>query len=296
MYWNLVVTQRRRKQMTHFKAYPFYIGFNARLFANSWRPIREELVFARASRFSALQIRKDDSSIDEHYLGDSFLDVSRLMRKNRLITAVELVMHVDEKGQTPGGGMPVELFEANLPAIQALNSTFVHWHLIPKAGCSRPAAAALESSLIAQFATGVSTAQQYGIQLGFKQNQPDHFLFSTPQSCQAILDRVPHLMFVWDLNHTHPDHLPGFLSLAQRMSMVHISDTPLPDAAPHSPLADADTDDFETCLRQLLNTGFTGPAILKMDELGRDSDEALQNLHKRFKKVVECCLNPNPPA
>jgi len=286
--------------MPIIKSYPFYTGYNARLFPHNWRPLREELAFARKHGFNALQIRRDDSVIDEHHLGDSFLDISRLMRKNSLIPTVELVMHLDENCRTPGGVMPLELFEANLPAIQALNSALVHWHLVPLPGCSPTAAAAMERSLVAQFAAGVATAQIYGIQLCFEHNEPDIFLYSTPQSCQALLDQVPDLMFVWDLNHTHPDHLPGFLDLAPRMRMLHLSDALLPAVNHHLPLG-LGTIDFEAYIRPLLKAGFTGPAILeigglpKSGGLGRDSDEALLDSLKRFKRIVDRCLDPNQP-
>jgi L-ribulose-5-phosphate 3-epimerase len=286
--------------MTKAKPYPFYPGYNARLFPANWRPFREELAFAQSAGFSALQVRRDDSSIDEKHLGDSFLDLSRMMRKARVLVTVELVMHVDEKGRTPGGITPTELFESNLPAVQALNVSLVHWHLVAKAGLSPQALTALENALIPQFAAGVATAEKYGIHLGLEHNEPDVPLFSTPQSIQAALERVPGLMFVWDINHTHPDHLSGFLSLARRMRVLHLSDTPLPAVNHHLPLGQGNID-FETCLRPLIKAGFNGPAILeigglpKSGGLGRDTDEALRDSLKYFKKVVEHCLVPDPP-
>jgi L-ribulose-5-phosphate 3-epimerase len=268
------------------------IGFNARLFPANWRPVRDEMAVARACGFEALQIRQDDSFIDENHLGNSFLDISRMLRKSNLIITVELVMHVNELGLTPKGATPAELLEANLPAIQALSCQYVHIHLVPRASYTPERIAAMETGLVSQLAAGAATARHYGFLLGFEHNEPEVMLFSHPERCQMVLDRVPDLNFVWDFNHTLPEHFSQFCSLIPRMSVIHISDTPLPEINHHLPLGQG-TIDLEAHLIPLLKGGFNGPAILEIGGLpksggiGKDTDEALLDSSRRLKKAIE---------
>ena len=75
----------------------------------------------------------------------------------------------------------------------------------------------------------------------------------------ALLDAVPGLGFVWDVNHTHPDDLAAFKALAPRMSMLHVSDTPLPETNYHLPIGMGNVD-FADYFRAALGGGFTGAA------------------------------------
>jgi sugar phosphate isomerase/epimerase len=271
---------------------PLQIGFNARLFPTNWRPVRDEMAVARAYGFDALQIRQDDSFINESHLGESFLDISRSLRKNTLTIVVELVMHVNELGLTPKGETPAELLDSNLPAIQALNCQYVILHLVPRAVYDLPTITALEDRLVPQLAAGAATARNYGFLLGFEHNEPEVPLFSNPERCQMVLDRVPDLNFVWDINHTTPEHYLQFCSLIPRMSAVHISDTPLPEVNHHLPLGQGKID-LEAHITALLKGGFTGPVILEIGGLpksggtGKDTDEALYDSLQRLKKAVE---------
>ena len=88
---------------------------------------------------------------------------------------------------------------------------------------------------------------------------------------------MPGLGFVWDMNHTSPEHLDGFLALTPRMTMIHVSDTRLPTVNDHYPLGMGEID-FPAYCRALLSRGFDGPAILEIGGLpqsggyGRDTE------------------------
>jgi sugar phosphate isomerase/epimerase len=102
---------------------------------------------------------------------------------------------------------------------------------------------------------------------------------------------VPDLGFVWDWNHTAPEHLTGFLALASRITMLHIADTRLPTVNDHLPLG-MGTVDFALYSRELLAHGFSGPAILEIGGLpqsggyGRDTDAALVDSRDRLHAAI----------
>ena len=108
-----------------------------------------------------------------------------------------------------------------------------------------------------------------------------------------MLDAVPGLGFVWDMNHTAPEHLDGFLALTPRMTMIHVADTRLPTVNDHYPLG-MGAIDFPAYCRALRARGYDGPAILEIGGLpqsggyGRDTDDALiDSLHR-----LEAALTP----
>jgi L-ribulose-5-phosphate 3-epimerase len=271
---------------------PFQVGFNARLFPNIWRPARDEIAFAKAHDFQALQFRRDNAAIDEKQLGDSFSVMAEVVRGADLVVTIELVLHVNGHGETPLGQTPLEILEANLPAIQSFDCHFVHWHLVPTPDLKGSDILKLENILTSYFMTGAAYAREHDFQLGFEHNEPDLMLFSTPESCHRLLSRVPDLRFVWDFNHTILEHLPGFFELIPHMRVIHVSDTPLPKVNHHLPLG-LGTVDYPEYSRVLLEGGFSGPAILEIGGLaksggtGRDTDETLVDSYRRFRKAVE---------
>jgi sugar phosphate isomerase/epimerase len=99
------------------------------------------------------------------------------------------------------------------------------------------------------------------------------------------------LCFVWDFNHTTPEDLPAFLALMPRMSMLHVSDTLLPEVNYHLPLG-LGTVDFAAYCQALRTGGFHGPAILEIGGLpksggyGRDTDTALQDSRQRLQQAA----------
>ena len=120
----------------------------------------------------------------------------------------------------------------------------------------------------------------HGFRCGIEHNEPEIPHFPSPERCAAALIATPGLGLVWDLNHTAPEQLDGFLALAERMTMLHVADTPLPAVNHHLPLG-LGTIDFPAYFAALLARDFRGPAILEIGGLphsggyGRDTDAAL---------------------
>jgi sugar phosphate isomerase/epimerase len=86
---------------------------------------------------------------------------------------------------------------------------------------------------------------------------------------------------VWDLNHTLPEHVADFARLRNRLSLVHVSDTPLPETNHHLPLGRGSVD--VSVVRDL-----DVPLILEVGGLpvsggpGLDTDDALLDSRARL--------------
>ena len=268
------------------------IGMNARLFPNNWRPTQREIAFARAHGFQAIQFSDRKEELDEEYLGDDYSTVATAIQRSGLIVALEMLIRIDTRGQTVSSATPLDVLKANLPAILTLPCRYVHWHLALTELLPEETVRALEQALAPQLAEGATIAEQYHFQLGLENNEPDESLFGNPDSCKLLLETVPNLKFVWDINHTIPEHVSGFRTLIPFMSMIHIADTPLPAVNHHLPLG-LGTIDFVDHCRVLLATKFQGPAILEIGGLpksggvGRDTDNALIDSYQRFAHVLE---------
>jgi L-ribulose-5-phosphate 3-epimerase len=163
------------------------IGFNARLFPNNWRPAREEIGFARANGFAAIQFRARNEGTGEDYLGDSFAAVAGML------AVLEMVILIGPDGRTATDQTQLDVLQANLPIIRALPCRHAHWHLAPSNPIDAGAARALEVTLIKQFRQAVAIAVDHGFQFATENNEPDERLFATPASCEAMLDEVPGL-------------------------------------------------------------------------------------------------------
>ncbi len=267
------------------------VGMNGRFFPGNWRPARQEIAFAQAAGFQTIQFAVRDEELRKEKLGDTFATVAALLAEARLTAVMEILVRIDEQGRTPNGLTPLSILEASLPAITALPCKMVHWHL----AASRPldtTAAEVEELLYPQLNAGVALARQAGFLLGLEHNEPDLLLFGTPAQCAAALAAAPGLHFVWDLNHTTAEHLASFLDLAPRMSMLHVSDTALPEVNYHLPLGQGSID-FATYFAELRARGFTGPAILeiggqpKSGGFGRDTDAALIDSRRRLTTILD---------
>jgi L-ribulose-5-phosphate 3-epimerase len=274
------------------------IGFNARLFPNNWRPAREEIEFARLNGFRAIQFRAKEAGTDEAHLADPFATVAVALRSADVTVALEMVILLDERGRNAAGQTPLDVLIANLPCIHGLPCRYVHWHLAPVAIVHGAQGAvfdetrirAWEAALVPQFEAGLALGQRHGFRFAVENNEPDAKLFATPASCQRVLEAVPGLEFVWDMNHTALEDAPGFQALAPRMSMLHVSDTPLPAVNRHLPLGQGSVD-LEGYCRAVLRGGFRGPAILEIGGLpkyglGWDTDEALINSRRLLLQAV----------
>ncbi|MBN1261673.1 MAG: TIM barrel protein [Anaerolineae bacterium] len=266
------------------------VGFNARLFPSNWRPVLNEIQFARDCGFQALQIRAKPEGLEEAQLGASFETVARALREADLTLAIEIAVYVDETGRTESGGTLLDTFRANLPALVALESRHVHWHVATCESLTKESVAALEERLALQFASAVTWAQDRGFQFAFEHNDPDLRLFYTPARCQWLLDQTPGLGFVWDFCHTSQEHIAGFKALAPWTTLLHVSDTALPEVNEHLPLGLGSVD-FEDYCRALAVGGFAGMAILEIGGLpksggfGRDTDAALSASRQRLAQA-----------
>lgn len=272
------------------------IGINARLFPSNWRPARDEIAFASANGFRSIQFPGQLHGLDAERLGDPIEAVAAALRATHLIAVMEIVVLVDLEGRTKLGTTLVDVLQANLPAITTLPCAYVHLHLAPSIRADDSLWEALERRLVPQFAACVALARDNGFKLGFEHNEPDIRLFPTVERCVALLDAVPDLGLVWDFNHTPLADVATYLELAQRITMLHVSDTPVPQLNYHYPLG-MGAIDFTSYCRGLQDRGFAGPAILEIGGLpksggyGRDTDAALidsaRRLHQAFDSTSQ---------
>ena len=109
------------------------IGMNGRFFPNNWRPVLDEIRFAHAAGFSALQFQGKESGLTEEHLGASFIETKNALKAANLTATMELPLRLQGDGHTRSGRTPLEVLEANLPAIQSLPCQHVHWHLVLEA-------------------------------------------------------------------------------------------------------------------------------------------------------------------
>jgi sugar phosphate isomerase/epimerase len=264
---------------------------NARLFPSNWRPATEEIAFARARGFAALQFPGQEHGLDAARLGAPFPVVAEALREARIAPVMEIIVRLGEGERTAAGLTPLDVLRLNLPAIAALGCARVHLHLAPLHRMDLTALRKLEAGVAPQFAQGVELAGEHGFRFGFEHNEPWVPLFAEPDACAALLEATPGLGFVWDCNHATPEQVDDYLALTPRMQMLHIADTPLPEVNHHLPLG-LGAIDFDGYLGALLARGFAGPAILEIGGLprsggyGRDTDEALVDSLGRLRRVV----------
>ncbi|MEN9935271.1 MAG: hypothetical protein RLZZ387_1850 [Chloroflexota bacterium] len=256
------------------------IGTNARLFPSNWRPARQEVEFARVAGFRCVQFHGREHGVDESHLGEAPELVGEALSEAGITPVMEIVVRVHANGLTQEGSTPLDMLRANLPAIRGLGCERVHWHLAPAERMEASQLRAVETDVVPQLAAAVEIAARAGFQFGLEHNEPDIPLFATPEACAAALDATPGLGFVWDLNHTPPDQLDDFLAFTPRMSLLHVSDTPLPEVNYHLPLG-LGSIDFRAYFAALVAGDYRGPAILEIGGIpksggfGRDTDVAL---------------------
>ena len=257
------------------------LGFAARLFDQE-KTAAQEIDFAGRQGFGCVQFRGSEEGITAAYLGEDLPRTADRLRQARVAPTVELLIGLGADGRTPTGKTPLDVLEANLPAFKILGVRHVHWHLYPLAHADMPPEAArpLEEATVPQARQALALAQEQGFSFGIENNSPEGLMFVDPERCAWLLEEVPGLGLVWDLNHTRPEDTAAFASLAHRMVLLHVSDTRLPRTNDHLPLGMGSIDLAARC-RPLLECCFDGPAILEIGGLphsggfGRDTDEAL---------------------
>jgi L-ribulose-5-phosphate 3-epimerase len=127
--------------------------------------------------------------------------------------------------------------------------------------------------------------------LGLEHNAPDQLLFARSEACAAVLEAVPQLGFVWDVNHTALDDFAAFEVLLRRATFVHASDTPLPETNHHLPIGLGNVDFARVCA-VLGAAAFDGPFVLEIGGLpksggyGRDTDDALRASRERLLELA----------
>jgi sugar phosphate isomerase/epimerase len=203
--------------------------FFGRLTGGNWRPPAQELGFAAATGFDTVQIRSDRAGELEDELGVGAAELGALFDDVGLEPVLEmLVRHDEEPGTIP------RALRANLAAIDAIGFLRVHVHPVG------PREAA--PLLAADFAEALAVAEDAGLVFAVEHNAPGHRLLVEPDEVEALLEAVPGLGFVWDVNHTLPEHRDRFLALRERITLVHVSDTPLPETNHHLPLGRGNVD------------------------------------------------------
>jgi L-ribulose-5-phosphate 3-epimerase len=259
------------------------IGHNARIFENDFHPALEEIRFAKRARFSGIQFPDRQGGLLEHRLGAGFAEIQHAFEDAQLDVALEIFHEVGHEVSWT----PLETLRKSLPAIQGLGITLVHWHLHTRQPISEQPR--LEDFLALEFAAGVEIAQEYGFKIAFEHNDKN-ILLANPQACANMLKRVPGLGFVCDLNHFPADQLPDYAALAPRITMLHISDSPLPQLNHHRPIGLGKID-FQTYFKAFLEHGFDGMGILEIGGqpwaggYGQDTDDALEDSLQRLTKL-----------
>jgi sugar phosphate isomerase/epimerase len=236
--------------------------FFGRLNEGNWRPPPDEIAFAAAAGFDTVQIRSDRAGEIEDELGFPATELGELFDDAGVEPVLEmLVRHVGELGTL------ARALRANLDAIEAIGFLRVHIHAVG------PSDAA--PLLQADFAEALEVAEEAGLIFAAEHNAPGHRLLVEPDEVEALLDSVPGLGLVWDINHTLAEHVPRFLALRELITLVHVSDTPLPETNHHLPLGRGTVD--LSVLEQIEDV----PFILEIGGLphsggpGLDTNEAL---------------------
>ncbi len=275
---------------------PIKIGMNGRFYSGNKHTARDEIVFAKMAGFDCIQFPGPPNGLDVVRLGDSLDVVGMALRRAGITAVMEMVIPLYGNGLTAEGDAPLDVLRANLQAIQALNCTHAHWHIVAAEPMTTIELRDLEQQMIPQMRTAVALARTHRFVFGFEHNSADVPLFHSPETCADVLTAVPGLGFVWDFNHTAESDLAAYGALSQNASMLHVSDTPWPEVNHHLPLGHGSLD-FPLFLQALLTAHYAGPAILEIGGLpksggyGRDTNEALIDSRTRFHETVLSLLS-----
>jgi sugar phosphate isomerase/epimerase len=245
--------------------------FFGRLTGGNWRPPVDELAFAAAAGFDTVQIRSDRPGEIEDELGVDAETLGALFDDNGLEPVLEMLVRHDGDP-----GTLARALRANLTAIEAIGFLRVHVHPVG------PSEAAPQ--LAADFAEALAVAEGAGLIFAFEHNAPGHRLLVDPDAVESLLEAVPGLGLVWDVNHTDTADVRRFLALRERMTLVHVSDTPLPETNHHLPLGRGNVE------LAPLRTFEDVPLILEIGGLphsggpGLDTDDALRDSLERLRQ------------
>jgi len=239
----------------------------------NWRPPADELQFAAAAGFDTVQIRSDRPVEIEDELGVPPAELGELFDDAGLEPVLEMLVRHDGEP-----GCFARALEANLPAIEAIGFLRVHIHPVGPSDVA--------PLLHADFAEALAIADAAGLIFGAEHNAPGHRLLVGADEVEALLEAVPALGLIWDINHTPAEDVPRFLAFRERFTLVHVSDTPLPETNHHLPLGRGNVD--FSVLQDIDDV----PLILEIGGLphsggpGLDTDEALLASKRRLTPVV----------
>lgn len=290
--------------MANDNKFGIQIGLNGRFFPENWRPTLDELAFAEASGFQAMQFVAKEEGLDEAHFGASFGEIRAAFADSPVAPVMEILLRLGKNGRSAKNNTPLDTLHNNLPAIRALGCTHVHWHLTQPGGLQpnstvwkyetwdAETAVQVETALYPQLAEAVQIGKAEGFTFGLEHNAPDtSTFFHTPERMAAALTAVSDLGLVWDFNHPTPDQLSGYKKLARRVTMLHLSDAPLPKVNWHLPVGEGSVN-FADCFQPLLLAHFSGAAILEIGGtpwsggFGQDTDEALLQSKAQIEKAI----------
>lgn len=216
------------------------IGYIDRCFSEHWRPALEEIAFARANGFGALQYMVHPNGQGRPQQSDTPPEALRdALAEAGITPTLEINCRVNAQGLMRDRRAPETLYEQFTPFILTVGCRHVHLHATADSAFDDATIARVEEGLLPQLARGVEWAQAHDFRFAFEHNARNpHYgqIFARPKACAAALAAVPGLNFVWDWNHTHPGDADTFTSLAERVALAHVSDTPLPAVNHHLPL------------------------------------------------------------
>jgi len=253
--------QGRRAERDPDRRDPLKIGLNGRFFPANWRPPDEEIAFALANGFEAIQIRVDPPNT-----------IRETLRELPTTGGVEWVVELLVRYAWDVSASAA--LRTNLDALHELGVKRVHIHPVP---------GERDSALRDELAEALAIAEREGLTLGVEHNSSEHPLLVTPEECASLLDSLPGLGFVWDINHTIAEQVAGFAALKPRLTLVHCSDTPLPATNHHLPLGHGSVD-----ISPIAHVDV--PVILEIGGqvasggYGKDTDEALIASRERLSR------------
>ena len=190
---------------------------------------------------------------------------------------VEMLLRLNRPPSIP------DALQANLSVLAALGCRRVHIHPVP--GAEDVDVPELERRLPELLAEAAGVAESEGLILGVEHNSREHRRLIVPEACATLLAAGPGLTIVWDLNHTEREHIARFATLRKRLSLVHVSDTPLPVTNHHLPVGLGSVD-FS------LLRGIDVPLILEIGGLpasggpGFDTDDALRHSRACLRSLL----------
>jgi L-ribulose-5-phosphate 3-epimerase len=269
----------------------FKIGIVGRFFPIHYRPALEEIDFLTKNHFNAIQFNGIEEGISEEFLGASFSEINQVLINAAIQPTMELMIRVNTQGKNQTNQTITQFLKNNLNAIVKLNCNPVHIHIVPPRDLEATEQLQLLKICKSEFIIALDVAKENNFSLGIEHNDPEFPLFGNFSSCELLIPELPQLLFTWDINHTPPHEVKLFSQWFNRLAVVHVSDSPLPELNYHWSLGKGSID-FKTYLKPLIKINYSGIFILEVGGLpksggyGQDTDEALLHSKQYLEKVL----------